>query len=66
MRARASRRPGSVPIEVPLEEFKKLTKIPMQVVWGDNVDKSANYTERLKHSRLFVEKINKYGGKARC
>ena len=55
---------GFGPIEVPLEEFKKLTKIPMQVVWGDNVDKSANYTERLKHSRLFVETINKYGGKA--
>jgi hypothetical protein len=55
---------GFGPIEVPLDEFKKLTKIPMQVVWGDNVDKSANYTERLKHSRLFVERINKYGGKA--
>jgi hypothetical protein len=55
---------GFGPIEVPLEEFKKLTKIPMQVVWGDNVDKSANYTERLTHSRLFVERINKYGGKA--
>jgi len=55
---------GFGPIEVPLEEFKKLTKVPLQVVWGDNVDKSANYSERLKHSRLFVETINKYGGKA--
>src|SRR5262245_29785657 len=55
---------GFGPIEVPLEEFKKLTKIPLQVVWGDNVDKSANYTERLRHSRLFVEVIKKYGGKA--
>jgi hypothetical protein len=55
---------GFGPIDVPLEEFKKLTKIPMQIVWGYNVDKSANYTERLKHSRLFVETINKYGGKA--
>jgi hypothetical protein len=55
---------GFGPIEVPLDEFRKLTKIPLQVVWGDNVDKSANYTERLKHSRLFVETINKYGGKA--
>jgi hypothetical protein len=55
---------GFGPIEVPLDEFKKLTKIPMQVVWGDNVDKSATYAERLKHSRLFVETINKYGGKA--
>ena len=56
---------GFGPIEVSLDDFKKLTKIPIQVVWGDNVDKSANYTERLKHSRLFVETINKYGGKAK-
>jgi hypothetical protein len=33
-------------------------------VWGDNVETSPNYAERLKHSRLFVETINKYGGKA--
>jgi hypothetical protein len=55
---------GFGPIEVSLEEFKKLTRIPLQVVWGDNIDKSATYTERLKHSRLFVDTINKYGGKA--
>lgn len=55
---------GFGPIEVPLEEFKKLTKIPLQVVWGDNVDKSATYTTRLSHSQLFVETIKKYGGKA--
>jgi hypothetical protein len=55
---------GFGPIEVPLEEFKKLTKIPIQAVWGDNVDKSASYSNSLKYSRLFVEKINKYGGKA--
>jgi hypothetical protein len=55
---------GFGPIEVPLEEFKKLTKIPMQVVWGDNVDKSASYTNSLKLSRLFVEKVNKYGGQS--
>ena len=55
---------GFGPIEVPLEQFKKLTKIPMQMVWGDNVDKSASYTNSLKLSKLFAEKINKYGGKA--
>jgi hypothetical protein len=55
---------GFGPIEVSLEEFKKLTRIPLQVVWGDNIDKSATYTARLKHSRLFVDTINKYGGKA--
>jgi hypothetical protein len=55
---------GFGPIEVPLEEFKKLTKVPMQMVWGDNVDKSASYTNSFKMSQLFAEKVNKYGGKA--
>ena len=55
---------GFGPIDVPLDDFKKLTKIPMQIVWGDNVDKSASYTNSLKHSRLFIDLINKYGGKA--
>jgi hypothetical protein len=49
---------------VPLEEFKKLTKIPMQMVWGDNLDKAGNYMSTLKLSQLFAEKVNKYGGKA--
>jgi hypothetical protein len=55
---------GFGPIEVPLEEFKKLTKIPMQMVWGDNVDKAGNYADTVKLSRLFAEKVNKYGGRA--
>ena len=55
---------GFGPIEVSLDEFKKLTKIPIQVVWGDNVDKGGNYVSRLEHSKLFVEKLKKYGGKA--
>jgi hypothetical protein len=55
---------GFGPIEVPLDEFKKLTKIPIQVVWGDNVDKAGNYASRFEHSKLFVEKLKKYGGKA--
>jgi hypothetical protein len=57
-------RTGFGPIDVSLEDFKKLTKIPLQVVWGDNVENSANYADRLKQSRLFVDVINKYGGKA--
>jgi hypothetical protein len=52
------------PMEVPLEDFRKLTRIPLQAVWGDNVDKSATYTERLEQAKLFVEVINKYGGNA--
>ena len=55
---------GFGPIYVPLEEFKKLAKIPMQMVWGDNTDKVGNFTSTIQMSRLFAEKINKYGGKA--
>jgi hypothetical protein len=54
---------GFGPIEVPVAEFRKLAKVPMQVVWGDNVDKAGNYASRLEHSKLFVEKLKKYGGK---
>ena len=50
--------------EVPLEEFKKLTKFPMQMVWGDNIDKAGNYANSSKLSVLFAEKVNKYGGHA--
>ncbi len=48
------------PVEVPLEEFKKLTKVPMQVVWGDNLN--GNYVGSLRLARLFCETVNKYGG----
>lgn len=52
------------PVEVPLEEFRKLTRLPIQVVWGDNVEQSAVYRARLAESRRFVEIVNKYGGQA--
>jgi len=52
------------PVEVTLEEFRKLTRLPIQVVWGENVEKSATYTARLAESRRFVEIVNRYGGQA--
>ena len=52
------------PIEVPLEEFRKLTRIPMQMVWGDNVDKSDRYRPTLVESRRWVDLVNEHGGKA--
>jgi len=55
---------GFGPIDVPLEEFKKLTKIPLQIVWGDNVERVATYADRYKMSMLFAQRINQYGGKA--
>jgi hypothetical protein len=52
------------PIEVPLEEFRKLTRIPMQMVWGDNTDKSDRYRPTVEESRRFVELVNQHGGTA--
>ena len=52
------------PIEVPLDQFRRLTKIPLQMVWGDNVDKSASFSAALVQSKRFVELVNKYGGRA--
>lgn len=52
------------PIEVPLEEFKKLTRFPMQMVWGDYTDQSDRYRPTVEESRRFVEIVNKHGGKA--
>ncbi len=52
------------PIEVPLEEFRKLTRIPMQMVWGDNTDKSDRYRPTVEESRRFVELVNAHGGRA--
>ncbi len=52
------------PVEVPLDEFRRLTRVPMQVVWGDNIDQSDVYRARLEESRRFVEIVNKYGGEA--
>jgi hypothetical protein len=52
------------PVEVPLEEFRKLTRLPMQLVWGDNIERSEIYRARLEQSRRFAELVNKYGGQA--
>ncbi|KAL2261428.1 hypothetical protein VTK26DRAFT_4195 [Humicola hyalothermophila] len=49
------------PIIVPLEEFKKLTKIPIQFLWGDHRDESYVF---LNQSRQAAAWINKYGGNA--
>lgn len=52
------------PVEVPLEEFRKLTRLPIQIVWGDNIEPSAVYKARVEQSQRFAEIVNKYGGQA--
>ncbi|KAH8693489.1 hypothetical protein GQ44DRAFT_753936 [Phaeosphaeriaceae sp. PMI808] len=49
------------PFVVPLEQFKKLTKIPLQFVWGDH--RAENFTF-LEQNRRSVSWINMYGGDA--
>ncbi len=52
------------PVYVPLEEFMKLTRFPIQIIWGDNMDIIDRFDYALEQSHQFVELINKYGGDA--
>jgi len=59
------------PTPVTLEQFKKLTKIPIIIYYGDNIPAEAsdnpgqdNWRVRLKMARLWVDKINQHGGNA--
>ena len=36
----------------------------MQMVWGDNTDKSDRYRPTVEESRRFVELVNAHGGNA--
>lgn len=53
------------------DQFKKLTKIPIIIYYGDNIPIEAssnpgqdNWRVRLKMARLWVDKINQHGGNA--
>lgn len=52
------------PVYVSDAEFARLTKVPMQFVWGDNVEKSASWRQLLDLCRQFVRIVNERGGKA--
>ena len=59
------RAPGPMgPTHVPLDEFKRLTRFPIQFVWGDNIDKSESWPRSLALCRQFVEIVNAHGGHA--
>ncbi|OJW65814.1 MAG: hypothetical protein BGO57_05590 [Sphingomonadales bacterium 63-6] len=53
------------PIRVTEEEFNRLTKIPLQFVWGDNIADSTTWPASLKQCEQFVELINQRGGNAK-
>lgn len=57
---------------VPMEEFKKLTRMPIVIIFGDNISKerSSIFNEEvwrvaLENSRKLVDKINQLGGNAK-
>ena len=59
------------PVGIPLDEFMKLTKIPIILYYGDNIPEQAsqypgqdNWRIRLQMAKLWVEAINRYGGDA--
>ena len=52
------------PVYVSAREFDKLTRIPIQLVWGDNLDKSASWQRIYALSEEFVRMINARGGRA--
>jgi len=52
------------PIFVPLDQFKKLTRFPIQLVWGDHTDTDPIPALTLKVCEQFVAEVNKYGGHA--
>lgn len=54
-------RPGIPSIEVPMEDFMKLTQIPIQVVWGDNTV-GTDWEYDVELSRMFADMVNENGG----
>jgi hypothetical protein len=52
------------PVYVPMAAFKKLTRFPIQFVWGDNIDKSPSWTKHLENCKRFVDLVNANGGHA--
>ena len=65
VKAREDQTTGFGPVEVPLEEFKKLTKFPLSRSSGATTSTNRPPTRAASQKwKLFAEKINKYGGKA--
>lgn len=58
-------------VEIPLSDFKKLTKIPIVIYYGDNIAKEPtsvwnkdHWRSGLEMARLWAATVNKHGGDA--
>jgi hypothetical protein len=52
------------PVSVPRSEFDKLTHMPIQLVYGDNLDKAPQWTRAYKRAKQWVAIVNAHGGHA--
>lgn len=59
------------PVIVPMEEFQKLTRMPVIVIYGDNISSELSDIFNVEvwrlssaRARQFVDTVNKYGGDA--
>jgi hypothetical protein len=50
------------PVYVPEDEFARLTKIPIQLVWGDNLRQSASWQGARALAEEFAAEVNARGG----
>jgi hypothetical protein len=50
------------PNSVPLAEFAKLTKFPIQMVFGDYTDSRPTWATSVKLARTFCDIVNRHGG----
>ncbi len=49
---------------VPLADFLKLTRIPIQIIWGDHIDSGPLNRTFLERSRRMAAALNRHGGDA--
>jgi hypothetical protein len=54
---------GFGPTHVPLAQFTRLTRIPMQLIWGDNTEKTF-WAKTVAESKRFADIVNAHGGHA--
>jgi len=52
------------PVSVPREEFDRLTRFPIQLVYGDYLDKAPQWSRAYQRAKEWVAIVNAHGGHA--
>lgn len=52
------------PVSVPLDQFKKFTRFPVQLVYGDYLDKAPQWTRAFETAKQWAAIVNAHGGHA--